>query len=298
MKRFSLEGVIPAMLTPFTRNGARVDYDRAAALGQRLADQGVHGVFLCGTTGEGLLMTVEERKRVLETVLKAVGKRIKVLAHTGCLDTASTIALTRHAAEVGAYAAGIVAPGFYTYDDGALLRFYQDVAASVPGFPVMLYNLPSCAKNVLSPALVARLATEVTNIAGIKDSGGMLQHQNRMVIDTPDDFVVINGCDEFTFHALMGGANGSVSSTANVIPEVFLSIFNAVKAGHLKKAQTSQSLLSHATQVFHYGAMVAYYKEGLRLRGFDPGAVRPPQRELTSKEKKAFADELAALGLV
>lgn len=298
MKKFELEGVIPAMLTPFTKGGKTVDCERAVSLASRLAKQGVHGVFLCGTTGEGLLMTLEERKKLLEIILKSVGNQIKVIAHTGCLDLLSTCELTEHAASIGAYAAGVVAPGFYSYDENALWNYYKLIADSVPGFPILLYNLPSCAKNVLSPALVAKLANEIENIVGIKDSGGVLQAQHQMIIETREDFVVINGCDEFTFHAVMGGARGSVSSTANVIPEVFLSIFNAVKKGDFKKALQHQKLLTRATQVFHYGAMVAYYKEGLRLRGFEAGSVRPPQRELTTIEKKEFKRQLDELGLL
>jgi len=296
--RFKLEGVFPAMLTPFTKGGAKVDYDKAGALANRLAGLGVHGVFLAGTTGEGLLMTLAERKKLVEEVVAAAGKRLKVLAHTGCLDTAQTVELTKHARKAGAVAAGVVAPGFYGYDEAALARFYKTVAASVKGFPVMLYNLPSCAKNELTPKLVLDLAHGVDNIVGIKDSGGMLQKQDRMVIDMPAGFNVINGCDEFSFQALMGGANGSVSSTANVIPEVFLAIFNGVKKGQLGKARKAQDRLGHAAEMFHYGAMVAYYKEGLRLRGFDAGAVRPPQRELTAAEKKGLAKGMKALGYI
>ena len=100
-------GVIPALLTPFTKGGKHVDYEKGAGLAGFLADKGVHGLFVAGTTGEGMLMTLDERKRLLETVVKAVGKRVDVIAHTGCLDTASTIELTCHAAQAGARAAGI-----------------------------------------------------------------------------------------------------------------------------------------------------------------------------------------------
>lgn len=298
MTRLTLEGVFPAMLTPFTKKGTEVDYERAVALANRLADQGVHGVFVAGTTGEGLLMTLEERKRLLEEVIAAVSGRIHVLAHAGTLDTASTIELTRHAMEAGATAAGVVAPGFYTYDDDALFAHFKAVARAVKGFPVLLYNLPSCAKNVIGPELVFRLAASVDNIVGIKDSGGLIQKLDRVLIDAPKTFTVINGVDEYSFQALCSGAKGSVSSTANVIPEVFLDIFNNVKQGRLERARKAQDVLSRAAQVFHYGAMVAYYKEGLRLRGFDAGSVRPPQRELSRQEKRTFAEGLEELGLI
>ncbi|MBI5094408.1 MAG: dihydrodipicolinate synthase family protein [Candidatus Hydrogenedentes bacterium] len=295
---FHLEGIFPALLTPFTKGGVRVDYSKACKLAGRLAHQGVHGLFVCGTTGEGPLLTVDERKKLLEEVVRAVGKRIKIIAHTGCFDTATTIELTRHAQKTGAVAAGVIAPGFFTLDDISLAAHFKSVANAVKDYPIFLYNLPSCAKNALSPELVAGLAKSVKNIAGMKDSGGSLQVTARFISETPRGFNVINGCDEFSFQAYLTGANGSVSSTANVTPELFLGIFNAVKAGKIDEARKIQVQLSKACGLFQYGRMVAYYKEGLRLRGGDAGSVRSPQRELSADEKKAFAKALHGAGLI
>jgi len=151
-------GVIPALLTPFTKGGKSVDFEKAAGLAGFLADKGVNGLFVAGTTGEGMLMTLDERKRLLETVIKAVGTRVDVIAHTGCMDTASTIELTCHAAQAGAKAAGVVAPWFFGYDNLALEMHYRAVAGAVKGFPIMFYNLPACARNALSAAFMVDLA--------------------------------------------------------------------------------------------------------------------------------------------
>ncbi|MDX9975819.1 MAG: dihydrodipicolinate synthase family protein [FCB group bacterium] len=290
--QFYLEGVIPALLTPFTEGGKSVDYDKARALASRLADQGVYGIFPCGTTGEGMLMTVDERKRLIEELVPEVGKRIKVVAHTGAFDTATTIELTRHAMESGAAAAGVVTPGFYTLDRACLKAHYKAVAEAVPGFPVLLYNIPGCAKNVLAPDLTCELAHECDNVVGMKDSGGSIQALSAVLAGAPKGFNVINGVDEYTYQALLTGANGSVSSTANVVPELFLDIFHNVRNSKLQAALAAQVKLSMACGLFRYGAMVAYYKEGLRLRGFDAGFVRSPQRELTQEEKTAFAKDI------
>jgi dihydrodipicolinate synthase/N-acetylneuraminate lyase len=295
---FKLEGVIPALLTPFTKGGVSVDYDRAAAFAEHLAKQGVHGLFVCGTTGEGPLMTVEERKQILEVVIQAVGKKIKVIAHTGCFDTASTVELTKHAAKAGAQAAGVFAPGFFGYDYDALKAHFKAVANSAKDLPILLYDIPGCAKNGLSRQLIVDLATNVDNIVGMKDSTGSIQHFNDVLIHAPKGFIAINGVDEYSMQALVAGGNGSVASTANVVPEIFLSIFNNVRKGDLKKAWASQMQLSQACNTFRYGAMVARYKEGVRLRGFDPGYVRPPQRELTAAEKKVLVQEMNATGLI
>lgn len=296
--RCELKGVIPAIVTPFTKGGKNVDLDRACKLAVRLADQGVHGIFPGGTTGEGLLMSVEERKQLLEALVGAVGRRVKVVAHTGCLDTATTVALTRHAQQAGAYAAAVVAPGFYGYDADALRAHYAAIAQAVPTFPVLLYNLPSCARNTLTPDLVIRLAQEFENIVGMKDSAGSMTAVNQVLAGVPKSFCLINGTDEYSLQALVAGAKGCVSSTCNVVPELFLGIYNNVLAGKLDKAWEFQKRLMGACRLFHYGAQVAYYKEGLRIRGFDPGHVRPPQRELSATARKALAADLKVAGLL
>ena len=290
--KFELKGIIPAILTPFTKGGKQVDFERAASLAVRLADQGVQGIFPGGTTGEGMLMTLDERKDLLEVLVKTVGKRIKVIAHTGCFDTASTIELTEHAAKTGAYAAAIVAPGFYGYDDISLRLHYASVAKAVSKFPILLYHIPGCAKNALSPELIIGLANDFENIVGMKDSGGSIQYLNRLLSDLPSSFTLINGCDEYTFQALAAGAKGCVSSTSNVVPEMFLGIYKNVQEKKFDQAWAIQKKLNDACRVFQYGAKVAFYKEGLRLRGFDAGFVRAPQRELNAAEKKSLAEAL------
>lgn len=287
--KFELKGIIPAILTPFTKGGKQVDYERAAALAVRLANQGVQGIFPGGTTGEGMLMTLDERKQLLEVLVKAVGKKIRVIAHTGCFDTASTLALTEHAAETGAYAAAIVAPGFYGYDDISLRMHYAAIAKAVAKFPILLYHIPGCAKNALSLNLITALANDFDNIVGMKDSGGSIVYMNQILAKLPASFTLINGCDEYTFEALVAGAKGCVSSTSNVVPELFLSIYKNVQENKLEQAWAFQKKLCDACAIFQYGSKVAYYKEGLRLRGFDAGYVRLPQRELNAAERKSFS---------
>ncbi|HOF41265.1 MAG TPA: dihydrodipicolinate synthase family protein [Candidatus Hydrogenedentes bacterium] len=291
-------GVIPALLTPFTKGGKEVDFERAAGLAEFLADKGVNGLFVAGTTGEGMLMSLDERKQLLETVVKAVGTRVDVIAHTGCMDTASTINLTCHAAQAGAKAAGVVAPWFFGYDNQALEGHYRAVAEAAKGFPIMFYNLPACARNALTAPFIVDLAGKVENIRGLKDSSGDFLHLGEVLAHAPKGFMVINGVDNFCFQAMVTGANGSVASAANVVPELFLAIIENVRKNDLANAWEYQKKLSATAKLLRYGAMVALYKEAVRLRGFDAGYVRLPQRELTAQEKTDFAKAMEALGLI
>ncbi len=295
---FKLGGVIPAMLTPFKRGGNAVDYDRAGELALYLAQKGVDGLFVAGTTGEGMLMRLDERKKLLEVVVDAVGDKLDVVAQTGCLDTPGTIELTRHAAEAGAVAAGVVTPGFYGYDEASLYAHFNKVAGTAAGFPIMLYDIPGTAKNLIGPALILRLAKDVKNIVGVKDSGGRMQKLNEVLAGSSKSFIVINGVDEYTFQARIAGAKGSVASTANVVPELFQAIFKHVDAGQTDKAWLAQQKLGHVCTLFRYGAMVSVFKEAMRLRGFDPGFVRSPQRELTKSEKQELKKGMKKAGLI
>jgi dihydrodipicolinate synthase/N-acetylneuraminate lyase len=296
--RFKVEGIISAMVTPFTKGGKYVDFDKVGPLAEWLADKGMAGLFPCGTTGEGMLMTAAERMEMLEEVIAAAGKKTKVIAHTGCFELAATIELTRHAQEAGAYGAGIVAPGYYAYDEPALEQYYTAIAKAVKGFPILLYNIPGCAKNRLSPGLVRRLAEKAENIAGIKDSGGSLPALTQMISEAPKDFQVINGVDDYGLQAFQTGAPAAVSGTSNAIAELYQSIYKNFRNGNLKKAVSEQIRMEQATRILEYGAKAAIFKEAMRMRGFDAGYVRPPQRELTAAEKKKLAKGLESLGLL
>ncbi|OQB36770.1 MAG: 4-hydroxy-tetrahydrodipicolinate synthase [Candidatus Hydrogenedentes bacterium ADurb.Bin179] len=297
-QKIKIRGIISAMVTPFTKGGEFVDYEKLGPLANLLLKQGASGLFPCGTTSEGLLMSPEERREALEEVLRSVDKKTPVIAHTGTFDTATTLELTRHARDCGAYAAAIVAPGYYAYDDDSLFQYYKSIARAVDGFPILLYNIPSCARNVLHPELVLRLAESEENIVGIKDSSGVMTGITRMVGNAPNGFHVICGTDDYGYQAILAGCPAVVSGLSNVVCEIYASVYNSIQKGNLKKAWQEEVRLEKAARLFKYGQNIATFKEGLRLRGFDAGYVRPPQRELTAAEKRVLEKGLAELGII
>lgn len=296
--KFKLEGILPAILTPFKKGGTEIDFDKAAAWAEALVKKGVHGIFMAGSSGEGLLMSAEERKQLACVYMDAVGKDIKVVVQTGCLDVPQTIDLTRHALEIGAHAVAVYAPGFYRYDDEALYGHFAHVAKAVPEMPLMLYNIPRYTGNSMSAELIARLAGDFDSVVGMKDSSGDMGHVTRVVSLTPKDFVVINGADEFSYQAYLTGASGSVSLTANVVPGPFISIFEDVKKGKLDRALATQHRVNEVAATLGGGAMISVYKEAVRLQGHDVGYVRPPQRELSASEKRDLRAKLKSIKLI
>ncbi len=297
-KRFKIEGIMAAMVTPFTKGGDYVDFDKVGPLANRLLKQGAHGLFPCGTTSEGMLMSPEERREVAQEVMRTVPKKTPVIVHTGGFDTATTIELCCHARDIGAVAAAIVTPFYYGYDDTALFNYFKTVARAVDGFPIMMYNIPACARNVLHPQLVIRIAESEENIVGVKDSAGIMTGLTQLLGNAPKGFHVINGTDDYGYQALLAGCPAVVSGLSNVVCEIYASVYNNVRKGNLKKAWKDQVRLEKAARVFKYGQLAAAFKEGLRLRGFDAGDVRPPQRQLTAAEKRALAEGLQELGMI
>lgn len=296
--KIKIRGIVAAMVTPFTKGGEYVDFDKIGPLADQLLRWGAHGLFPCGTTSEGLLMSPDERRETVEELIRCVDRKTPVIPHTGALDTATTIELTRHARDCGAKAAAIVAPGYYLYDDAALLQYFKSIARAVDGFPILLYNIPACARNVLSPELILRLAESEENIVGVKDSAGLMSALTRLIGHAPDGFHVICGTDDFGFQALVAGCPAVVSGLSNVVCDIYSAVYENVQKGNLKKAWKEQIRLERAARIFKYGQNVAAFKEGLRLRGLDVGYVRPPQRELNAGEKRKLEQDLKELGVL
>ncbi len=298
MEQKNIRGIICANLTPFTKGGKEIDHPKLHKLIQFLQEKGVHGLFVGGTTGEGLVMSIEERKELLESVLKCVNKKVMVIAHTGTFDLRSTIDLTAHAVEKGAYGVGIVAPGYYYYDDEALYKYYSAIASEFPNCPILLYNIPSCARNFLSNALIIKLAQKHKNIVGIKDSTGNMVNLSELLIRKPTAFTVINGVDEYGYQAFLSGVQAAVSGTANVAPEIYLGVYENAMKRKLPEAWIYQSQLTKLCEVLQYGRNLAIFKQALKLRGVDAGYVRPPHRELTRQEIQTLEKTMKALNLI
>jgi 4-hydroxy-tetrahydrodipicolinate synthase len=290
----AIHGVIPAMLTPFDANG-KVDEAALRQYVEFLLARGVHGLFPCGTNGEGLLLSLEERKRVATIVVEQVDGRVPVIVHTGAINTEQTIELTKHAKSIGADAVGVVAPYYFPHDDLCLEQHFLAVANSVPDLPVYLYNIPGNAKNSISPKLASRLHKQCPNIAGIKDSSKDLNRLEEFIAANDENFTVIVGTDSLVFPALAVGAAGVVSAVANVFPEEVVKIYQYYSEGKIVEAKKQQYYVNKLRDALKMGPYITPYKEALRWRGMDVGGQRAPLRPLTDLEKEKLWQALKDL---
>lgn len=291
-----LSGVVAAAVTPMSQDGSSLAGDETcAAYFEFLVQQGVHGLFVCGTTGEGPLLSLDERMRVAELAVKVAGRRTPVIVHTGALSTAHAIELTRHAASIGADAVAVITPYFYPVDQEAMFQYFTAVVSAVPGLPVYLYNIPAFAGNAITPELLGRLLKACPNIVGMKHSDANLVRLQEFQQVGGQGFAVLSGSDAVAMAALALGASGCVSGNASVLPEVSLALYDAVKRGDLAAARREQGVLHEVRALLGDGLSLASFKAALRLRGIPAGGVRSPHRGLLPEEQARVERGMADL---
>lgn len=289
-----LDGVVAPILTPYDAD-KDIDYRVVNRLTEFYIEKGVHGLYPCGTTGETCLLTVPERKQILETVLAAADGRIAVFAHVGTLSRRDTLELALHACQVGADGIGIITPPFYKLSDEAIFQYYDSIISELPvDFPVYLYAIPQNCVNDLTPELVLRLAEKHANICGIKYSYPNLQRLNAYIA-LLEDFSVLIGPEDLFFVALTTGAAGVVSGNANVIPESFVEIYEAFKKKDYVRARATQRKTAKQCDVLNNYGGISAYKYALKYRGFDCGGVRSPLLDLNTQQEKDLLQALNAL---
>lgn len=279
-----LKGLYAALITPFKENG-EVNYGQIENIVEFLIGRGIDGFYVCGSTGEAFLLTVEERERILETVIAKNRGRASVIAHVGSIGTDLSVALARHAKSAGADAISSVTPFYYKFSEQEIVRYYYDLADR-SGMPTVVYNFPSLTGFSLTVADVNELVKN-PNIVGIKHTCLDLYALERFKRFHPE-LTVFNGHDEVMLYGLTAGADGGIGSTYNFMPHKFKRLYRLFSEGKLQEAQTVQHEINDVIDyVAQYGAM-RVAKAFLGEWGFDCGDCRAPFTPLTAEEKKTL----------
>lgn len=289
-----IRGTITAMVTPFDAQG-NLDVEMTKKLATWLAEHGVDAVFVAGTTGEGLLLSMDERRRLTEATVQAVGGRMQVLAQVGCANTADSIAMAEHAAATGVDGVVALSPYFFKVDDSGMVAHFAAVAAAVPNTAFYLYNIPGNTRNNISLGVVRALMDTAPNFAGIKDSSKDLELLQKLVEIAHSDFAVLVGSDSVLLEGMDIGAVGVVSAASNVFPEAVVEVVHAVEAGDHTAAQAARDQLRKLLGILKMGPPLAGYKAGLAMRGLDVGGMRPPLRDMTPDELAGFKEAFSAV---
>ncbi len=286
-----LEGIVVAHTTPFHENDS-IDYESLRKYVNFIIEKGVHGIFVCGTTGEGLILSLEERKKILETIIEENKGRIAVIAHCGVISLRDTMELIDHAKKVGADGIGIVAPFYYSYTERELYNYYATIAKEFEDIPIYLYNIPSLAKNELSIPLVSKLSYEFENIVGIKDSSGNFSTILGYIYNTRKDFIVITGYDRAFFPVLIMGGKGTVTGPGGVFPEIFVEIYDSFKKKDYETCLELQKKQTKLSLALYDGTSIPVLKKALEFRGIGKGYMRKPFLPLNEEESKKLKENL------
>jgi 4-hydroxy-tetrahydrodipicolinate synthase len=226
------QGVISAMLTPFVSDVGPVDYEWLPGYLRFLEASGLHGVLALGTTGEGPSMSVAERERVLDTIMKHRGG-LSVLAGTGCAALTETIALSRYAVDRGVDAV-LVMPPFYIKNpsEAGILAYYRALADALPADArLMLYHIPQVTGVPITPTIInGLLESHPGQFYGIKDSSGNWDHSLGLITSYPQ-LKIFTGSDRLISKALANGAAGAITALSSAFPRLARAVYDVHHAG-------------------------------------------------------------------
>lgn len=291
------KGVISAIVTPLKHGGDNIDPEAIREYCDFIIDKGVHGIFALGTTGEGPLLSVAERKSIAEALVAHVNKRVRVIIQTGSMRAEQTIELTKHSRDIGADAGGIVLPYYFELDDEAIFRHFMRIADAVPDFPLFIYNIPECTGNDLAPNLFKRITDSIETIVGVKTSNPDIFQVQDYIRIAEDRCSIFIGYDGLILAGLSAGVAGVVSGNASAFPEPFVEIYQAFERGEVQKAREYQVFIDKLRNVLGDGG-IASFKTALGFRGIKVGRVREPNRDLSAEETAKLRESLREMELV
>nr|WP_290463076.1 dihydrodipicolinate synthase family protein [Acutalibacter muris] len=300
-------GIIPPIITPFDDQGY-VDCPALAQMSRFLVDNGVHGLFPFGTTGEFYAVSDGEFIKGLETVRDAVkgkanryGKPIQLIAGCSHITTREVIRLIKLVEQVGGYdAISVLTPMFVSQTQAELYTYYKTIADSTE-MPIIMYNNKPKTNVTIEPATVSLLARACPNIIGIKDSTGDMTNTEeylRLTRDLRERFDVIMGRDTLICAGLHYGCSGAVASCANVAPRVVADIYDKFHDGDYKGSLEAQYRLAPLRIACSMGTFPEVIKEGLNLQGLQVGKCLEPIGELTVEEKEKLRTVLREMELI
>jgi 4-hydroxy-tetrahydrodipicolinate synthase len=291
-----LRGIYSAMITPFDKN-ENIDEKGVETIINWTIGKGITGVFTVASTGESWALSVEEKARLFRLTVAIVNKRVPVIAGVGAPSTREAIQLAEDAQKAGVDYLCAAPPSFVRPTQEEMLAHYSDLAHAT-NVPLLLYNIPMLAGNVLGTPAVKTLAKQFPRIAGIKDSGGDLTVLNDLLIDRRPDFSVVTGMDTLVLPGLLAGSQGAILGSANVCPELSLEVFRLFEAGRLQEAWAVQNRLTRFWLAMSLGSFPAPVKAAVEMLGLPAGAPRRPVAPLGTEQRAALHRELHTMGVL
>ena len=282
-----LSGAIAAAVTPLKDGGADLDEGAVAPLTRFLADGGIDGALVCGTTGEGILLSPAERVRVAERFVEARPDGFQIAIHAGAQSTTDTVALATHAKEIGADAVAVIAPPYFPLDEPALLEHLRAAAEACGPLPFYVYEFAGRSGYAIPVTVIERLRETSPNLAGLKVSDTPWSAIEPYALEGLDLFV---GSEPLVLEALEHGADGAVSGLATAFPEIVAALVHDRDRTAGEQVSTLRTLLGPIP--FHAALKEILVARGVPIRP----DVRPPLRPLTPQEREIAFDAARRVG--
>lgn len=285
------KGVIPAVLSVFDEK-ENFDEQGTRELIRYLLSFEIGGLYLTGSTGEAFLMNSEERMRQVEVVMEEVRDKVPVVVHVGAMSTKASIELAKHAEQHGAAGISSVPPFYFKYNSDQIFNYYKDLAEST-SVPLIVYNIPLA--GMMTVEQIIRLS-EIENVKGIKYTGTALYEVTQIKEACKPGFQVYGGCDELGSSNISLGVDGIIGSFYNIIPDLYLKIWDAVKNSDIPTATALQAKAVHVIFAgIGSGSMMACMKAWLRAAGVSAGWARRPFSNFSEAEEHALVQQLISI---
>ena len=295
MKIDWMRGCATALVTPFEKNGA-IDEECFKSLCERQIKNGVKILVPCGTTGESVTMSKDEKLRVIEMAVEvATAKKAHVVAGTGSNNTAETIEFTRKVRTLGADAALVVAPYYNKPTQDGMYAHFGEIAKSVKDLPIMLYNVPGRTSSNISASTQIRLAEDFENIVATKEASGNFSQIMEIIRDRPKNFKVFSGDDMTTVALISVGADGLVSVCSNEIPKETSKMVEAALVGSFSKAKRIHYKILELMEANFIEASPAPCKFVMKEMGLLEENLRLPLVPVTEPTQKKLKEILKNL---
>ena len=293
----SFHGAWPALITPATADGG-ANLTALRELIDYVLAKNVDGLYVLGGTGEGLLISAEDRRLVLETAIEQVDGRIPVIVHVGSISTVEAAALACHAQEHGADGVSSVLPVYLGGLD-ATYRHYGAIAAAAPDLPFFPYLFGG---QIDAFTLMKELLCRFPNVGGAKYTGPNM-YEIAQIIDLGNDlpsdrgWTIFSGMDEQCLFAAMMGAPGNIGSTLNVMPGAYSRMHASCKSGDFAQALSLQKQANRLTEVMINHGVAAALRVSMKALGIDCGPLRLPQETISPQQEEILLADLEEAGL-
>ena len=293
-----IKGVIPPILTPIDENEC-IDEVKLRKQVNFVIEGGVHGILAFGSNGEFYMVDDEETERGLKIIIDEAKGRVPVYMGIGAIKTRKCIALAQMAVKAGAFGISVLQPMFLKPTGEELYQHFKAIAESIPGTPMLLYNNPGRTGYNISYSLVQRLAEELENIVGMKDSSGDMTMTSEFIRRTSHlNFKVFGGKDTLIYGAMAHGAAGAVATTANMFPELVTSIYNKYVAGDIAGSLAAQYRLNPVRLEMDSASFPVATKDMANIIGLDIGTPYRPSLPTQGAVLEKMTEEIKRAGLL